>query len=327
MVTNSPETLLFSVASLRMVIIQADDVDLIISSLFSLKFHAIVLNTLIEALSQLREGTDLAFNAWLDIPNRPITSDMYEACVERTIFDIIAGLESRYMSVTGLQSTASTDLNESLLRAIVCECVTLLRLAVSPFADSSGDGRVRLEAMSQDRLGACLCQLLTPAMFHLMMTDTTLFLNVFRCLGSTRRALCIWNKDMMHSLQTFNKSSLSSSSDTEFRHSGDVTKLVVVDGVYIDLLLRHNHRSSSSLNDESSSKEDIGCRDLPLFVELLQSSILSSKRILATKHSNSLKEAYTVKQNVLDQIINDHPELGYQNLFVDDETDIPEVEI
>lgn len=103
----------------------------------------------------------------------------------------------------------------------------------------------------------------------------------------------------------------------------------LVDNVYIRFLAHPPLLGPKIVSTEKSKedvKDDLGARDLARFLESLQTSISSSKRVIEhlTKASKSsqlgtLKVQLVLKETVLSQMLADHDELGYgySDLYLD----------
>ena len=181
-------------------------------------------------------------------------------------------------------------------------------------------------------------QILTPSLLHVLLYNFSAFTEIFRATKPTKRPLVIWNAQMKSHLNSFLMKEIEKirvqEQNTDSPPTYDIhsciekegfksffpflAEEVVVDGVYVKLLLDPQHR------------DDIGARDLPSFVELLQASVSSSQRVLelltksrrqSTTGKTNIVAQVSVKQQVLDHIIRQHPELGYSDLYVmDDQT-------
>jgi len=75
-------------------------------------------------------------------------------------------------------------------------------------------------------------------------------------------------------------------------------------------------------------------RRVPRFVEALQASVSTSKLVLAhlksstseqrrLDKSESVVKQLELKQKVLDAFLKEHPEVGYSDLYVDEDHDLP----
>jgi hypothetical protein len=103
----------------------------------------------------------------------------------------------------------------------------------------------------------------------------------------------------------------------------------LVDNVYIRFLAHAPLLGPKIVSTEKSKedvKDDLGARDLARFLESLQTSISSSKRVIEhlTKASKSsqlgaLKVQLVLKETILSQMLADHDELGYgySDLYLD----------
>lgn len=191
-------------------------------------------------------------------------------------------------------------------------------------------------------------QIFTPSLVHILQHNVSAFLEVVRATRITRRPLVVWNSSLLGAVRNFVNSEIeafttSPNSDDAINNPNGltryemVTKLqpegfksfhpslgdeIVLDGVYVGMLLDPHH------------KDDIGGRDLPSFVRKLQASVSSSKRVMdhimqkgdvkqkrqSTTGKNSVASQLELKQQVLSHMIRQHPELGYSDLFVVDES-------
>jgi hypothetical protein len=217
---------------------------------------------------------------------------------------------------------------------------------------------VKLSAIVGNHTFSLLDQLLTPSLLFLVFTDAPAFLNIFGANQPTHRPLAIWNEGMLSKLRSFIASETSkidnfelshpefmkSTVDAEFYSSissfnsealfmkdgfrsmyTGLSDTVVVDGVHIQLLT------------DPKYKDDIGSRSLPKFVEELQSSLNSTKRVMdylakapsekqrrasmaGGSGARSLSSQVAVKQQVLEYLVRQHPELGFANLYVADDS-------
>merc|ERR1719487_50249 len=169
-----------------------------------------------------------------------------------------------------------------------------------------------------------------------MLSDAPLFLNILSASKATKRPLAIWNATMLQTLKSFimaetNKISAAEQSDAPVLCDVDamlvpegyktlypnIASEVIVDGVYVSMLTHPQHR------------DDIGARHLPNFVEMLQASVSSSRKVLehiklaknrrqSISGTQAVQSQLTTKQQVLEYMIKQHPELGYADLFVVD---------
>lgn len=207
-------------------------------------------------------------------------------------------------------------------------------------------------------VGPMLEHLLTPSMVFVMMTDAPLFLIILTTPTPIHRPLAIWSPNMRlaalttladttHILKralcpaplTTATAIPPPATPTHTHPTGAHTPTraahlhrhllgeCLVEHVYIHLLLPDSQQWSSLCRD------DIGQRDLARFVEGLQSSLLSSKRVLQhiqtraagpaaspvpSSQLNALRGQVALKERVLRQLLNDHHELGYNDLNYDE---------
>jgi hypothetical protein len=196
---------------------------------------------------------------------------------------------------------------------------------------------------------------LTPSLLHVLLHNLSLFVEIFRSNKLIKRPLAIWSPAMMSLLKEYlrnqmarletaggveqesedgllnsyatippHSSSPSSPSQVNLFDKDSFKSLypmlsdeILIDGVFITLLL------------DPQNRDDIGARNLPDFVEQLQASISSSKRVLELVQQQqqqrrqsvskaSLVSQVAIKQQVLNHILREHPELGYSDLYVTD---------
>jgi hypothetical protein len=239
----------------------------------------------------------------------------------------------------GQQAPTSTH---SPQRQLVYEVVLLLRSMIRTAIGSEDVSRKQgspsgtaQQSKQRHPLLEFMDQVLTPSLVHLMLNHSSLFLEVFRATKATKRPLAIWNSVLLTTLKDFLKRELDrmneegAESPIIFQISAALEKEsfrgfhpslvdeIVVDGVYVNLLLDPQHR------------DDIGARNLPAFVEELQASVSSSKRVLElvqlrrqSASRQSIMSHVSIKQQVLNHIIRDHPELGYSDLYVVDDQNV-----
>jgi hypothetical protein len=216
----------------------------------------------------------------------------------------------------------------------------------------------KLSAIVGNHTFSLLDQMLTPSLLFLLLTDIPTFVSIFAANRPTHRPLAIWNEGMSSKLRSFVSSEtskienfelthpdfLKSSLDAKFYSSlpnsnaetlimkdgfrsmyTGLSDTIVVDGVHIQLLT------------DPKNKDDIGSRSLPKFVEELQSSLNSTKRVMdylakapsekqrrasmaGGSGARSLASQVAVKQQVLEYLVRQHPELGFANLYVADDS-------
>lgn len=201
-------------------------------------------------------------------------------------------------------------------------------------------------------------QMLTPSLLYLVLTDIPSFLTIFAAKRPSHRPLVIWNESMLAKLRVFVTTEASKIGQIELDHAEFInssldSKFYVSSGAPMaeGLLLKDGFRSMyPSLLDtivvdgvhiqlltDPKNKDDIGSRNLPKFVEELQSSLNSTKRVMdflakapsekqrrasmaGGAGARSLVSQVTVKQQVLEYVVRQHPELGFANLYVADDS-------
>lgn len=199
-------------------------------------------------------------------------------------------------------------------------------------------------------------QLLTPSLVYVMLTDSLTFLTTIRSTISVSRPLVIWTLDMkrdmtrtvsaeLRKIEEYERSRPQRREDAQAVslyytdcHSPDTLLMkdgfkgfypflsdeIAIDDVYVRLLV------------EPAGRDDIGARNLPRFVEEIQSSLTSTQRVIghiaknpidakhrrssiSTGSKNILTAQLKLKQKVFEHMVNLHPELGFSNLNVQDE--------
>jgi hypothetical protein len=110
--------------------------------------------------------------------------------------------------------------------------------------------------------------------------------------------------------------------------------------VYVRLLLppdgTHKHETTEATATSDARHEDIGARDVARFVERLQSSVISSQRVIqhlqakaaagstptsspAAGQLAALRAQLALKERALAALLREHHELGYNNLSYDED--------
>lgn len=296
--------------------------------------------------------------------DQKIPPQLNDGCVhilfrnQRIMVDLVSSVLVSSVGVSGSEvddnvqrSITPISISAELKKELIYECVLLVRCLVSSAAasDKPSDAppaapETLAAASSLPQIGTANAspqarppavieffdQVLTPSLLHVLMNNFSVFAEVFRANKPTKRPLVIWNSQMNNQLKSYLESLVQKlkSEDVFDIHSciekegcksffHFLAEEVVVDGIYVKMLLDPQHQ------------DDIGARNLPDFVELLQASVSSSKRVLelvqkrrqSMAGKTALVSQVSVKQQVLDHIIRQHPELGYSDLYVmDDQT-------
>jgi hypothetical protein len=290
-------------------------------------------------------------------PNSPGQSSFSIAAAFASNIGIVDKMLSQHLQsftnkISDLQRPNSST--ENLNRQIIIECAYLLRniLIASEMSKQlpAVDGSAVVTSTSTNHgpidptLTDYLDQIFTPSLVHILRFNVPMFLEVLRANKSYRRPLIIWNSSMLSILRAHieneaeklyrtnkdDSNQLSQSKIYDFSsivHADGyrsfhvtVADEVVADGVYLAMLLDSQH------------VDDIGARNLPTFVEKLQGSISSSKRVIdilqkgdqkqrrqSLSGKNAVFSQLQIKQKVLAHMIQRHPELGYSDLCVVDE--------
>jgi hypothetical protein len=257
-----------------------------------------------------------------------------------------------------------------LIRTIVSVATVLLKSSpatptwtgttspsTSPFsfassANSSNASSSSPSISSSQVILSLLDYILTPSLHHILLNNLSLFLEILRSQKSVKRPLAIWNPSMLTLLRGYLRTEILKieatqlDSDTDAAHDHGhcvsyyslpsnllekdsfkslypmLSEEILIDGVFISLLL------------DPQNRDDIGARNLSVFVEQLQASVTSNKRVLELVQQQqqqqqqqrrqsiisktALVSQLAIKQQVLNHILREHPELGYSDLYVAD---------
>jgi len=241
----------------------------------------------------------------------------------------------------GAEGSGSGSTGGTVRHAAAVECAVLLRLLVCHGVLSGGE----IMGFLGEPLPKYLACFLTTPLLHTLLTDPEQGLSILGTVTPIRRTVAIWSADMTGTLRSAIARDLAlihsknihqpttNTASTAATTSGDLWDMatsskrltdlypairdeVTVEGIYISMLL------------EPHNEDDIGVRSLPRFVESLQASLATSKKVFEHVKSSpselrkvgrrdALVAQLAVKQRVLENILKKHPELGYSNLSVD----------